>query len=233
MLWDIDSTLVTVAGVSHRLFAAGLLAIAGRELEWMPDLAGKTDSELAASVLRRHDVTLEDGMLAAFHAAMIAAIDDCADEMRARGRALDGAHEAIAALAEVPGVVQSLVTGNLRPLAHTKLTLFGLTGHLDFDIGGYGGDSANRPVLVWLARQRAAAKYKRLLPYHQIVVLGDTPHDVNAARANNAIAIGVATGRTPAADLTAAGAHAVLPSLVDTDMVLAAILRAGDPATVT
>jgi phosphoglycolate phosphatase-like HAD superfamily hydrolase len=56
------------------------------------------------------------------------------------------------------------------------------------------------------------------------VVIGDTPFDVTAALAAGARAVGVATGSHPAAELRAAGAHAVLPDLTDTDAVLKALL---------
>jgi phosphoglycolate phosphatase len=55
------------------------------------------------------------------------------------------------------------------------------------------------------------------------VLVGDTPLDVAAALATGARAVGVATGSFPAADLTAAGAHTVLPDLTDTSLVLAAV----------
>ena len=56
------------------------------------------------------------------------------------------------------------------------------------------------------------------------MVIGDTPLDIEAALAAGARAVGVATGRYPAAELPAAGAHAVLPDLTDTDAVLQALL---------
>jgi phosphoglycolate phosphatase-like HAD superfamily hydrolase len=56
------------------------------------------------------------------------------------------------------------------------------------------------------------------------VVIGDTPHDVDAALHHGAVAIGVATGRSSAAELREAGAHVVLTDLSDTAAVLAAVL---------
>jgi len=56
------------------------------------------------------------------------------------------------------------------------------------------------------------------------VVIGDTPLDIEAALVSGARAVGVATGSYTAADLAAAGAHAVLPNLTDTNAVLRALL---------
>jgi phosphoglycolate phosphatase len=55
-------------------------------------------------------------------------------------------------------------------------------------------------------------------------VVGDTPLDISAALSAGARAVGVATGSYSAADLVAAGAHAVLPSLADTFHVLETLL---------
>ena len=55
--------------------------------------------------------------------------------------------------------------------------------------------------------QRYAGKHDR------IIVIGDTIHDITAAKANDVIAIGVATGTTSEADLAHAGADVVLPNL--------------------
>jgi len=124
-------------------------------------------------------------------------------------------------------VHQSVVTGNIRLLAEVKLTALGLRNGLDLCIGAYGDDHEDRTELVQVARRRAAAVHGRTpaaFAGTSTVVVGDTPLDVTAALAAGARAVGVATGSHPAADLRAAGAHAVLPDLTDTDAVLKALL---------
>ena len=78
-----------------------------------------------------------------------------------RVRILPGAAEAMAALARLDGqgVVQSLLTGNIRPLAEVKLGPLGLTEHLDLDAGAYGTESEIRADLVPVARRNAAARF--------------------------------------------------------------------------
>lgn len=124
-------------------------------------------------------------------------------------------------------VRQSVLTGNVRPLAEVKLAALGLHECLDLCIGAYGDDHEVRTELVHVARRRAAAVHGRLpgdFDGTATVVVGDTPLDVEAALAAGARGVGVATGRYQAADLIAAGADAVLPDLTDTRLVMDTLL---------
>jgi len=129
---------------------------------------------------------------------------------------------AISALAAA-GVRQSVLTGNIRPLAAAKLTAAGLGEHLDLDVGAYGDAHEVRAELVPVARRAARAAYGLDFGGRSTVLVGDTPLDVAAALETGARAVGVATGSFPATDLVAAGAHIVLPDLTDTPLVLAAV----------
>jgi phosphoglycolate phosphatase-like HAD superfamily hydrolase len=124
-------------------------------------------------------------------------------------------------------VHQSVLTGNVRPLAEVKLSAVGLRHLLDLCIGAFGDDHEVRAELVHLARRRAAAVHGRPgtdFSGEATVVVGDTPLDIEAALSAGARAVGVATGGYPASTLRAAGAHAVLTDLSNTATVLAALL---------
>ncbi len=127
-------------------------------------------------------------------------------------------------------VVQSVLTGNIRALAGVKLGALGLARYLDLDAGAYGSVSDVRADLVQVARRNAAARYGPDFGGLATVLVGDTPLDVQAALATGARAVGVASGSFTAAELAAAGAHAVLPDLTDTAAALAAILGTSAPA---
>ena len=49
--------------------------------------------------------------------------------------------------------------------------------------------------------------------HHTVFVIGDTEHDVEAAKVNGLIAIAVCTGTATAEELAHAGADIVLPTL--------------------
>jgi phosphoglycolate phosphatase-like HAD superfamily hydrolase len=162
--------------------------------------------------------------LVEFSQALINVLDERADKVPDSGHPVPGAEAALAALKDTPGVLQSVLTGNLKPLAVAKLTAFGFDKFLDFDIGGYGWDHVERGHLVDIARRRAAEKYGAVLDATSTILIGDTPRDIEAAHVGRAVAIAVATGLSSPTELEAAGADRVLPDLGDTGAVVRAVL---------
>lgn len=85
----------------------------------------------------------------------------------------------------------ALLTGNWLQGARIKLQAAGLLEHFDPWVGAFGDDAADRNLLVPVAEQRAR---EQGLPLGRTVVIGDTPRDVECARAGGAIAVAVCTG---------------------------------------
>jgi phosphoglycolate phosphatase len=234
VLWDVDHTLVDSDGVGRELYQATFGELFGGQMPQPGSMAGRTDRAIALEVLTLAGVDEPRQRVDAFHRAMAARAPGLAGLVAERGRALPGAAQAMAALAEFGGVgdgqtgriavAQSLLTGNIRPLAEVKLRPLGLTEHLDLDAGAYGDAHEVRAELVHLARANAARQYGGDFGGQATVLVGDTPLDVAAALATGARAVGVATGGFSGPELAASGAHAVLPDLSATDEVLAAIL---------
>ena len=229
VLWDVDYTLVNAGGASVHLYGVVFQRVFGRELTALAPMAGRTDRAIILDTLTRAGIPEPDKHLYTFAAELAELVTHAPEfrrRVRERGRALPGAVEALQAVAGVCDVVQSVLTGNLRPLAEVKLGELGLARYLDLDVGAYGDVHEVRAELVHAARRNAAAAYGAAFAGEATVIVGDTPFDVEAALAAGARAVAVATGATPARDLAAAGASAVLPDLTDTAAVLAAILAA-------
>ena len=70
--------------------------------------------------------------------------------------------EALAALSARPGVVQTVVTGNIRPVAEIKLGALGPDAGIDFEVGGYGTDDGVRATLVRRSRGAGTREVRRL-----------------------------------------------------------------------
>ena len=247
VLWDIDFTLIDARGVGARLYRMVFRDMFGTELPSAADMAGRTDRAIVLDTLARAGIPDPRQHLDQF-LARLAALAPTGRELAERhSRALPGAAaalDALAAFAPGPGgssgngtgglpgrvwVVQSVLTGNVRPMAEMKLGALGLAGHLDLESGAYGESHEVRAELVHLARDNAARRYGTDFSGAATVLVGDTPLDVAAALETGARAVAVATGGTTAARLAESGAHAVLPDLTDTPAVLAAILTTPYP----
>ena len=249
VLWDVDGTLLNAGGVGTDLYNVVFLQLFGRSLEAYAPMAGRTDRAIILETLELAGVPEARRYVDPFIAGLTAHAPKVREAVAIRGHALPGAAAALAALASAapgappgqgappgPGdaadrpsrVHQSVLTGNIRPVAEVKLSAVGLRDPLDLCIGAYGDDHEVRTELVQVARRRAAAVHGTSADDfggQSTILIGDTPLDIEAALAAGARAVGVATGPCQAADLLAAGAHAVLPDLTDTSQVLQALLR--------
>jgi phosphoglycolate phosphatase len=242
VLWDVDHTLINAGGLSAHLYGLVFAELFGRELPQVAPMAGRTDRAIIVETLTMAGIPDPRQHVAAFIGELTRQAPAYGERVRERGRVLPGVPEALAALAAAgtvngaggargaagPGAVrQSVLTGNIRPLAEVKLGTLGLGDPLELDIGAYGDMGEVRADLVRVARERAwaaAGPGSRGFGGAATVLVGDTPLDVTAALATGARAVGVATGDYTEADLAAAGAHAVLPDLTNVGRVRAAIL---------
>jgi phosphoglycolate phosphatase len=212
VMWDIDYTLLRGGGVAARAWRAAFVELTGVPWRATPDFGGRTDLDICAEVFRTHGVT--DCTPERFFARYVEEVHVNRHLFVEQGALMPGVREVLDRLGGDPGVVQTLVTGNVPEVAAAKVAAFGLTAAFDAKVGGYGSDDSVRSALVRRSRERAEAKYgESFAP----VVVGDTVSDVAGALANGAVAVGVATGRTTAAELAAAGAHTVLSDLSDVE----------------
>lgn len=208
----------------------------GRPLIKLPRTAGQTDSEMFFDALAMNSADLagtEDAqqLLASYTEALAKAFAGRTGLLTEKGRVLPGARQALSAVGSLPGVVQSVLTGTIMPNAVAKLQAFGLDRLVDFAVGGYGSEAYPKGTLLQVARGRAAEAHGVSFGESATAYIGDSPRDVEAARIGGAWAIGVATGRSTASELTAAGADAVLDGLTDTTAVVQAVNDLTSPAT--
>jgi phosphoglycolate phosphatase-like HAD superfamily hydrolase len=114
-----------------------------------------------------------------------------------------------------------LLTGNIEAGARVKLEPTGLWPH--FVVGAFGSDDADRRRLPAVARARARTLAGRDFGFEQVVIIGDTPLDVDCARACGAVAVAVATGQHGAAELEACAPDLLFGDFTDVEGALAAL----------
>jgi phosphoglycolate phosphatase len=224
-----------VTKVSREAYAEAFRRVTGYPLVALPQTAGRTDSEIFFEALALNeedtdpDLSQVDAsgqdLLARYTSELAAAFARRSDLLQTEGRALPGAGEAVAAVASLSGVIQSVLTGTIRPNAVAKLRAFGMERFFDLEVGGYGSEVYPMGALLLRSRGRAWEKYGSDIGPEATVYIGDSVRDVEAAGTGGSRCMAVASGRSTAAELRDAGADVVLDDLADTPAVVAAIDR--------
>jgi phosphoglycolate phosphatase-like HAD superfamily hydrolase len=214
--------------VTREALADAFRQVTGRPLVQLPQTAGRTDSEVFFDALSVNAPELSNAetsqvLLANYSEALAKAFDARSDLLTQKGRLLPGAREALTAVGGLPGMVQTVLTGTIKPNAIIKLRAFGLDRLVDLEIGGYGSAAYPRGTLLAVTRSRAAESRGVTIGESATAYIGDSPRDVEAARIGGAWSVAVASGRATHAELTAAGADAVLADLADATAVVRAI----------
>ena len=223
ILWDVDGTLLRAAGAGVRCFVEALTTVTGLPFPTGDlDMGGRTDPEIARRILQFADATGDHDALADAMLVEVARVyAEREVEFAGRTKVLEGAAAAIDALA-ARGAVQTVVTGNIRSVAELKLAAAGLAHRLQLDLGGYGSDHVLRAELVRTARRRITEAIGDIDASNTWVV-GDTPRDLDCARAVGVRCLLVATGTNSYEKLSELGADAALPDLADVSRVVAAM----------
>lgn len=224
VLFDIDGTLMSTGQAGRQAIKEAMEEVFGTPgpaRNWV--FAGKTDPQICYEVLGAAGWEREavDARLEAFWPAYLSRL---ARELPRSPRChlKPGVEALLQALAPLPEAHVGLLTGNVREGARIKLDRFNLFHH--FAMGAFGSDAADRHALPAIAVERAHALWNRRFIGKEVVIIGDTAHDVLCGQSLGVKAIGVATGTTPVEELRRHGADHCFEDLRDTERVLAAIL---------
>ena len=225
VLFDIDGTLLTGDGAARRAFEASLTQVFGSAGDPRVRYDGKTDPQIARELMRGagHDDATIDAQLGAAIDGYLARLRAEVADGRRCFHLLPGVESLLDALEPRDDVVLGLLTGNVVEGAAVKLASAGLDIER-FRVNAFGSDHEQRPELPRVAQRRARELLGRELDGEAIVVVGDTPADVQCARSVGARTLAVATGRYSLAELAEHAPTHALPDLTDTDAVVAALL---------
>jgi phosphoglycolate phosphatase len=218
LVFDIDGTLVSGSRAGREAFVLAIQDCLNITVDLSSlNLPGKTDQAIMQEIIVDHDLPKDrptwDCLLAAF-------VHRLEEGLRASpGQPCPGVKALLDAVETLPEYALALGTGNVERGARLKLGAHDLNRY--FPTGGFGDDHVLRDVLIRRGIDRAREHYGA--PFDRIVVIGDTPFDIDAARANDAYSLGVATGRFSIGELRAAGATLAMADLADVDAVLTAL----------
>lgn len=222
VLFDIDGTLLSTLGAGIRGMNRAFDRLHGRPdaLDGIP-VAGRTDRSIVTDGFRRIGVDPDDLRIQALREAYLEELPiELARVADTAPGVLPGVASVLDAMDDAAAVAIGLLTGNFEAVAAVKLDRYGLGGRFGF--GGFGDRHLDRRDLLPMALDRARGAGVDA-SRARVVVVGDTPLDVDCAHAHGAFAVAVATGTYSADDLARAGADVVLSSLAD-DEAIAAVL---------
>jgi len=211
VLFDIDGTLMRKAGPHHRrALEAAVRRVTGLETttDGVP-LSGMLDPDIIAAIMRRAGASgraIRDAMPAIIESAQRIYVRTCPVLER---RVCPGVRQALRRF-ERRGMLMALVTGNLTRIGWKKVERAGLREFFAF--GAFGEMAPTRARLARLAIRQARSE-GRITAGTPIALIGDTPADIAAARANGARAVAVATGLNSAEELQHEGPDILLDDL--------------------
>lgn len=233
VLFDIDGTLLH-GGPAKEAFHLALVEVfgtAGPIRSW--EFSGKTDPQIARELLTEAGLvpgSIDEGLPRLWPRYV--------SELGARlperpTRALPGVEALLTRLGAHPDLAIGLLTGNVVEGARLKLGSAGLDPWFPLGIegrgagaavvGAFGSDHEVRNRLPGIALARARERWGVDFPLDEVVVVGDTPRDVECGRSHGVRTVAVATGRFSPEVLVAAGADRVLADLTDTEGAFDAI----------
>ena len=226
VLFDIDGTILWTDGAGRRAINQALSEIfggAGPEGYWFD---GKTDRQIVRELMRLdgHADAHIDARMDALLARYVTYLERELANPEHPPRLLEGLVPLLDALEARADVVLGLLTGNLERGARVKLAAVGIDPDR-FRVNAFGSDAEHRPELPALAQRRARDLLALDVPGDAVVVIGDTPADVDCGRSIGARAIAVATGRYGVDELAAHRPAAVFRDLTETERVVEAIVR--------
>jgi phosphoglycolate phosphatase len=212
VLFDIDGTLLSCGPQVRPVFAGALMEVFGTTGAIDAyDFTGRTDPGIVLDLVRGAgvpDAVAREG-LSRMRELYTGRLERSLD--RAGMRLLPGVVEILERLSGREDVVLALLTGNWEPGAKAKLSRFDLEGYFPF--GAFGCDGIERSDLPPVALDRAERATGRRFRPEEVLIVGDSIHDVSCAHAHGIPCLAVETGRTPGETLRAAGADWVIADL--------------------
>ena len=192
VLFDVDGTLVHTGHAGIRAFAKTFATEfnAPDGVEKI-NFAGRTDVNLVRELFGLHDIPPTPENFQRFFERYIFWLDQMVSQ--SNGGPCRGAPEFLSSLRALSSPpVLGLLTGNIRLGAEIKLRRYKLW--VVFETGAFADDSEDRNQIAVVARARGNRVLGRKLRGEEIIVVGDTPHDIRCGRAIGAKVLTVATG---------------------------------------
>lgn len=225
VLFDIDGTLLWSDGTGRRAMESALAEVFGSTGASEYRYDGKTDRQIVRELMRGHghaDAHI-DARLDTLLDLYLTRLERELDEGARRPTLCAGVVPLLDELESRRDVTLGLLTGNLERGAELKLGSVGIDFRR-FRVNAFGSDEEHRALLPAVAQRRARELLGFDVRGDRVIIVGDTPADIECGKAIGARAVAVATGRYSLEDLAAHSPAALFRDLGDTEAVVRAIL---------
>lgn len=228
VLFDIDGTILLTGGAGKRAFNRALIDIYRCTGPDDHPFGGKTDPQIARELmhLEGHADPHIDANMADLLERYVGYLHEELTADATAVRTMPGIHELLDALEDRDDVIVGLLTGNVVPGARAKLAAAGID-YERFKVGAFGSDHEVRGELPAVAQRRTRDELGVDVDGRDVVVIGDTPADIDCGRSIGARAIAVATGHYTTAELREHNPFALFEDLSDTGAVVQTIVSEG------
>ena len=216
VLLDIDGTLIRTGRAGSRAMNRAfedLFGIAGA-FDGV-EMAGRTDKWIVDDAASRAGVDMSGGNFHRFRDRYFSRLAETLREPTPGKGVLPGVRRLLDTIDTRDDIFPALLTGNCEEGARIKLQHFDIWKY--FRCGAYGDEVTDRNALFDVALQRAHACGAPRVDARDVIVIGDTVHDVTCAKAAGARAVAVATGPCDVETLRKSGADVVVRDLHDTE----------------
>ncbi len=227
ILFDVDGTLLVTGGATSRAIRTAATALFGTRLRWSTIPPGRLDHQLFCDLARGSDIEDPESYLDRYKPLYLRELRRELAEHVADLRLMPGVREIVHQLASRRDVILGLLTGNYREGVCAKLA----AAKLDMDqfvVGAFAEDGRSRSDLVHVAVTRAAVYSAAPCSSAQVILVGDTPRDIECARQSGSRVLAVATGAFTLEQLVACGPDAAVRDLTDAAPLEELIRRCGD-----
>jgi phosphoglycolate phosphatase len=215
LLFDIDGTILLTGGAGMRAMKRASASLFGEVFSWKGvDASGGLDPVLLAQAARQSGRALRSEDAIKFRELYTEILEE---ELSTRARdviTMPGIIRLVEHVRSRADATLGLLTGNYARAAALKLRAAGLDVEW-FRVRVFGDEAGTRGELAALARRKHEAAIADSVAPESVIVIGDTPKDVDCALVNGFVSVAVATGRYSIEELRVAGAHITVQDFSD------------------
>lgn len=222
LLFDIDGTLVQVTDGAREAVHDAISTTAGVDaVTEGVSFSGRTDPAIFRDLLRKSGVSDPDPVLSEVLDRYARAAQNAIQPGSVKP--LPGIPTLLSRLQHRESVILGLVTGNIERVAYHKLERAGIAA--PFATGAFGSDHADRNELPGIALERIVEHHGDSVSRDNVIIIGDTRHDIDCARAAGMCAVAVCTGRFTRQELARHDPDLLLDTMADAEIAIEQILR--------